>query len=73
MQNQILERLRQLSPNDLAALGVRHIAYVKRVQGRNQVGWSIHAADGTQIAVADQRDMAVAAARQQHLEPLSVH
>ncbi len=73
MQNHILERLRQLSPNDLAALGVRHIAYVKQVVGHDQVGWSIHAADGTQIAVADQREMAIAAARQQHLEPLSVH
>ncbi len=73
MQNQILERLRRLSPNDLAALGVRHIAYVKQVVGHDQVGWSIHAADGSEFAVADQRDMAIAAARLQLLERLSVH
>lgn len=73
MEKQLVERLRQLSPHDLAALGVHHIAYVRRVVVRDRVGWSIHAADGAPIAVADGRDMAFAVARQQQLEPLSVH
>ena len=71
--NEFMDKLRQLSSDELAALGVRHIAYVKQVMVRDHIGWSIHAADGTQIAVADHRDVAFAAARQQQLQPLSVH
>ncbi len=70
---QLTERLRQLSPADFASLGVQYIAFVKRVETRHQVGWSIHAADGTQIGVTDQREIALATVRQHELEPLSVH
>ncbi|MFQ5955923.1 MAG: DUF1150 family protein [Kiloniellales bacterium] len=71
--DQVVERLRQLSPADFAILGVQHVAFVKQVVTRHHIGWSIHTADGTQIAVADQRDVAFATVRQHELEPLSVH
>jgi hypothetical protein len=35
--------------------------------------WAIFAADGSAIGIAPDRDMAFAAARQNDLEPLSVH
>jgi hypothetical protein len=73
MTNEQLPSLRDLSAQDLAALGVEHVAYVRRIVMQDQVGWSIHLADGTQIAMADDRDVAFAAVRQHDLEPLSVH
>ncbi len=73
MNEVIQERLRQLSEQDLALLGVQQVAYVRRVVEEDQVAWSIHAANGTQIGVADERDVAFAAVKQHDLEPLSVH
>ena len=37
------------------------------------VGYAVHAADGTQIAVLPDRNVAFATVRQHDLEPLSVH
>jgi hypothetical protein len=36
-------------------------------------GFSIHAADGTQIGMAPSRDIAFAAVKQHELEPVSLH
>ena len=68
-----LQGLKGMSARDFAMLGLEDVAYVKSVVIDGGTAYAIHAADGTQIAVADQREMAIAAARQQHLEPLSVH
>ncbi|MBI1776068.1 MAG: DUF1150 family protein [Proteobacteria bacterium] len=65
--------LRSMSPTDVAALGLNHLAYVKRVVVNDVVGYAIHAADGTEMGVARDRDTAFAAVRQHELEPLSVH
>ena len=73
MTNEQLQRIKDLSPQDFAALGMQHVAFVKRIEAKGQVSWSIHLADGSQIAVADDRDVAFAAVRQQDLEPLNVH
>ena len=73
MNQQVTEKLRILSKQDLAVLGVQHVAYVKRVVMQDDIVWSIHAADGTQLAVVDKRDVAFAAVKQYDLEPVSVH
>jgi len=65
--------VRHLSEQQLAALGVSHIAYVKPVMVNGVQGFSIHAADGTQMAVAGDRDVAVAAVMQHEMLALSVH
>jgi hypothetical protein len=65
--------VRHLSEQQLAALGVSHIAYVKAVIVNGVVGFAIHAADGTPMAVAGDRDVAVAAIVQHEMHPLSVH
>jgi len=65
--------VRHLSEQQLAALGVSHIAYVKPVIVNGVVGFAIHAADGTPMAVAGDRDVAVAAIVQHEMHPLSVH
>nr|WP_294511629.1 DUF1150 family protein [uncultured Rhodopila sp.] len=65
--------VRHLSEEQLAALGVSHIAYVKPVIVNGVAGFAIHAADGTPMAVAGDRAVAVAAIMQHEMHPLSVH
>jgi hypothetical protein len=65
--------VRHLSEQQLAALGVSHIAYVKAVMVNGIPGFAIHAADGTPMAVAGNRDVAIAAVMQHEMLPLSVH
>jgi hypothetical protein len=69
---------RAIPPADFAALGVQHIAYIKPIivdveNGAAAHGYAIHAADGTQMAVLQNRDVAVAAVLQHEMEPVSVH
>ncbi len=65
--------VRHLSEQQLAALGVSHIAYVKPVMVNGVQGFAIHAADGTPMAVAGNRDVALAAVMQHEMLALSVH
>jgi hypothetical protein len=68
-----IETIRQMSLRDLAALGLSHVAYVKPVNVDGRTAYSIHAADGTEMAVMEDRDVAMSAIRVHNLEPLSVH
>ena len=68
-----IERIRQMSTRELALFGMQDIAYVKRAVVNDTPGYTIHAADGTQIAAFADRDIAFATLRQHDLEPLSVH
>jgi hypothetical protein len=68
-----IERIRQMSARELALFGVQDLAYIRRVVSDGSVGYAVHAADGTQIAVLPDRDVAFATVRQHDLEPLSVH
>ena len=68
-----LDRLRHISPQELATLGVQGFAYIKRVTVNDTVAYAIHTADGTQAALMPSLDVAVATLRQNDLEPLSVH
>jgi len=65
--------VRHLSEQQLAALGVSQIAYVKPVMVNGIQGFAIHAADGTPMAVAGDRDVAVAAVMQHEMLAVSVH
>ena len=64
----------QLSPRiDLAGLGVNRVAYVKSATIDGIKGFSIHAADGTPMAIAADHALAMAAVIQYNLYPVSVH
>lgn len=65
--------LRHLSPQDFAAFGVDHVAYVRPVVVEGTPAFSVHAADGTPLTVLPERAVAVATIRQNDMEPLSVH
>jgi hypothetical protein len=68
-----VEQVRHISAREFAALGIQDMAYIKRVLVNDVVGYAVHAADGTQIAVLPDRNVAFATVRQHDLEPLSVH
>ena len=65
--------IHHLTEQQLAMLGVSQIAYVKPVMMNGTLGFAIHAADGTPMAVAENRDVAVAAIVQHEMHPFSVH
>ena len=65
--------LQYMSDQDMAILGLQDVAYVKPVVVDGQHAFSIHAADGTTIAIMADREVAVATIRQHDLEPVSVH
>jgi hypothetical protein len=65
--------IRHMTTDQLGALGVSHIAYVKPVIVNGEAGFAIHAADGTPMALAGDRATAMAAIMQHEMLPLSVH
>lgn len=65
--------IRHLSSDQLARLGVQQIAYVKPVMMNGTVAYAIHAADGTPMAVAGDRDVAIAAVHQHEMLASLVH
>jgi len=64
---------RLMSAGDLARWGVEDVAYVKQVKINDESGWAIFGADGANIGLTHDRDLAFAAVRQHDLEPFSVH
>ncbi|MFD2204561.1 DUF1150 family protein [Kiloniella antarctica] len=71
MIKQVISEL--MTDQDMTALGLEVVAYVKPVDVEGDACFGIYAADGTEITVVGDRDVAFAAVRQQDLEPLSVH
>ncbi len=65
--------IRRLSIEQLARLGVSQIAYVKPVIMNGTKAFAIHAADGTPMAVAGDRDVAIAAVHQHEMVVSLVH
>ena len=68
-----LEKLKHITPREFALLGMNDVAYVKRVVVNDEPGFAIYSADGTQVAVMGDRDVAYATIRQHELEPVSLH
>jgi len=67
------ERLRHISLSDLAALGLQGVAYIKLMVVDEAPAYAVFAADGTQIGALPTREAALAAMRENDLEPVSVH
>ncbi len=65
--------VRHLSEAQLAQLGLQQIAYIRPILVNGETGYSIHAADGTPMAVAGDRDVAIAAVLQHEMMPALVH
>ncbi len=69
----VLLDIRHLSTEQLQALGVAELAYIKPVRMEGRDVFAIHAADGTPMAVAAELEVAVAAIRQHEMMPALVH
>jgi hypothetical protein len=65
--------IRNITTQDLAALGVQDIAYVKSVLHQGEPAFAVHAADGTLVAMTATRIAAEVLVRNSELEPVSVH
>lgn len=65
--------IRHLTQMQLQQLGVSQLAYVKPVMLNGAAAFAIHAADGSPMAVADDRDLAMAAILQHEMVPSLVH
>jgi hypothetical protein len=65
--------IRNISTAQLAELGVSRIAYVKPVEVNSTIGYAIHAANGAPMALAADRDVAIAVIVQHEMVPALVH
>ena len=65
--------LRQLSVHEFAALGLEEVAFVKPKQQDGEWVFAIHTADGREVAVVADRDVAFFTVRENDMEPMSVH
>jgi hypothetical protein len=69
----VMVDVRKLSQEQFAQLGMARLAYVKPVIVNGATGFAIHAADGTPMAMATDRDVAIAAIVQHEMLPALVH
>ena len=65
--------IRDISVEDLMKLGMPSIAYLKPVLANGVVVYAIHAADGTPMAMAADRNLAIAAVLENEMHPTWVH
>ena len=66
-------RFENLSPDQFAALGVDRVAYVRPAVVDGRTVYTIHNADGNEMGMMAERDIAFAAVKQHDMEPVSVH
>lgn len=62
-----------LSQQDFLAFGLNDVAYLRDIETEEGAAVGIFAADGTRMAVMKDFHTAIAAVRQNEMEPLSVH
>ena len=62
-----------ISPQDLGALGLNQVAFIKSVQEEGEEHFVVHAADGMAVRLFPTREMAELAIRQSDLQPVSLH
>lgn len=70
-RRQAMDGLDQLFSGE--SWGLQDVAYVKAVTVQDQAMWAIFSADGNQLGLSPNRDLAFAAAKQHDLEPMSAH
>lgn len=68
-----MELLKELSIQDFLNVGLDQVAYIKRIEGKSEDSFAVHAADGSQISVMDSYDTALASVKVNDLFPVTVH
>lgn len=69
----VIERVKALSPDEFALLGLAQLAYVKAGTMDGQAGFAIHAADGRMIGFAPNEMLALKLIRDNDLEAVSLN
>lgn len=69
----VMTDIHHLTTDQLMQLGLSQIAYVKPIMMNGTPAFAIHAADGSPMAVAGDRDLAVAAIVQHEMAAALVH
>lgn len=65
--------IHSITREQLAGLGMQQIAYIKPAVVNGNACFSIHAADGTQMALAGELDIAWRAVVEHEMVPVRVH
>lgn len=68
-----IEAARDISRQQLLALGLNDVAYVRDVEVDGATAFGIYAANGQQLAVMPDRETAIAAAWENGLAPVTLH
>ncbi|RFD21111.1 DUF1150 family protein [Komagataeibacter melaceti] len=63
----------EISIGELRGLGVESVAYIRAVKVDGANAFTIHAADGTPMAVTDDRDAAINAILSHEMIPVPLH
>lgn len=73
VHNHTIESLRALSTQDFLSFGNQQVTYVRPAIYNGEMGFSLHAADGTPLAFRDAAETIQALARQNDLDVALVH
>ena len=73
MQTNTTVSLKNLTQNDLLVLGLNDVAYLKPATVDGKPVFAIHAADGSQLAYVETREVGLAAMHQHGVEPVTLH
>ena len=72
-QDRIQKVLRELTAQDFLSFGMQDVAYVREVQIDGQIGFAVHAADGTPLSVMDSLAEATTLIHHNDLETVVLH
>lgn len=64
--------LKSLSPQGFLSLGSGHVAYIRSLEVNGNVVFAVHGADGMVLTLTDTLESAVALARQNDLDPVTL-
>ena len=62
-----------MSVHDFTEWGVRRVAYIKKIEFEGKQAFAVYAANGHQLAVTENLDVAYGLLFQNDLDPVNVH
>ncbi len=69
----LIKHLKQLSVKDFEKFGLHQIAYIKPITHNGAKTYAIHGADGENIKNVKSLDLAIVTAKQNDLDPVTLH
>ncbi len=67
------QQWREITTQDLAALGVNDVAYIKQVDKDGSTGFAVCAANGRKLAMAPSYEAAISLIHQNEMEAATLH